>query len=71
MICPSTVLLILEPFSFILLPIRKSINSISLTLSFHIFTFISIPVFINSFTFPMRFSRSHFTLVCSTIFSLT
>ncbi|CCY64263.1 unknown [Prevotella sp. CAG:1124] len=69
-ISTTPMLLVLKPLSVIFFTIRKSINPITLTLSFNIMPFISISILIKSLTFTMRFTGNHLSLVCTSVFRL-
>lgn len=64
-------LLVLEPFTIVLLTIRKRVHTIPLTLAFEIRAFINISILVHGLTFSMRFARYNFTLICTSVFRLT
>ena len=67
--CTKTMLLVLKPLAFIFLAIRKGINTLSLTLTFDIFSFKDITILEDGTALALWLSCLHLSLVLSTIMS--
>ena len=62
-------LLIFHPLTFVFFTVSKSIDTITVSLTFHVGSFISITIFKDGSTFPIWLISYHFAFILSPVTS--